>query len=244
MVQNLTGRDEYPFRLRAIVCTSGRIWVAALKRLLNSSETITVVQGCRDFLRLPTLVRQHSPDLVAVALPVEGLETAQQLVDLRIMQPELAFLIFLPQDTDQATFRQLAGTPGVAVLSASMRPVYLEPIAHLIAAGFAVTAVQRGPNLLYRRPLPPLRSDRLMGTLTMRERVALEGLAKGMTEHEVAAELRLSLRATQACVARARQKLGAGTRTHAVALALQAGLLDGPVSIGVESTNGTTTVTD
>lgn len=62
--------------------------------------------------------------------------------------------------------------------------------------------------------------------LSPRERKVLELLGKGLTGQDAAARLRLSPETIRTHVRNAIQKLGARTRTHAIALALQRGELE------------------
>lgn len=64
--------------------------------------------------------------------------------------------------------------------------------------------------------------------MTAREVIVLNGLAAGHTEARIAEELAASLRSVQHLVASARAKLGARDRSHAVALAVTAGIVPVP----------------
>jgi PAS domain S-box-containing protein len=68
------------------------------------------------------------------------------------------------------------------------------------------------------------------GPLTPREREVLALLAEGMTSSEAATHLGLSTETVETHVRRALRKLGARSRTHAVALALRLDLLDAPAT--------------
>lgn len=64
------------------------------------------------------------------------------------------------------------------------------------------------------------------GEVSPREREVLSLLVLGLTGKQIAAELSLSLETVQKHVQSAKHKLGATTRAHAVALALQRGVID------------------
>lgn len=61
--------------------------------------------------------------------------------------------------------------------------------------------------------------------LTPRERQCLELLARGFRNESIARELAISPVTVEKHLSNARERLGAMTREHAVALALQAGLI-------------------
>jgi DNA-binding CsgD family transcriptional regulator len=81
-----------------------------------------------------------------------------------------------------------------------------------------------GMHLLIVRPVPQARD--CTRVLTPREREVLGFLAHGLTTEQVAGELFLSPLTIRSHVRNAMQKLGAQTRTHAVALALREGEID------------------
>jgi|tagenome__1003787_1003787.scaffolds.fasta_scaffold20932854_3 PAS domain S-box-containing protein len=68
------------------------------------------------------------------------------------------------------------------------------------------------------------------GPLTPREREVLALLAEGLTSADAAAQLGLSAETIETHVRRALRKLGARSRTHAVALALRLELLETPAT--------------
>ena len=78
----------------------------------------------------------------------------------------------------------------------------------------------------YRRPVAGIR---MVSTdlLTPRERSVLELVARGLTNRAVGSELFISEKTVSVHLSRAMAKLGAHSRTEAVALALRDGLIDG-----------------
>jgi DNA-binding NarL/FixJ family response regulator len=146
---------------------------------------------------------------------------------LRAVQPELAFLLVISSSSDLELPVSLLRAPGVGVINNNLRPDSLESIAKVITAGHTVIGSRHRGKIFDR--LHVYVSKSLVGILTLREAQALEGLAMGLSESELAQKMGLSLRATQDCVARAREKLSARSRTHAVAIAVQAGLVNGPL---------------
>src|SRR5438105_3102178 len=68
-----------------------------------------------------------------------------------------------------------------------------------------------------------------IAALTPRERTILRLLANGRTNREIALELGLNAGTVKNRISLLLPKLGATDRTHAVAIAHQLGLLDGPV---------------
>jgi DNA-binding NarL/FixJ family response regulator len=73
---------------------------------------------------------------------------------------------------------------------------------------------------------PPFRANHAERRLTTRERVTLRLLADGLGYREIAAQLGVAPETVRAHAAKARKRLGAATRTEAVATALRSKLID------------------
>jgi DNA-binding CsgD family transcriptional regulator len=69
---------------------------------------------------------------------------------------------------------------------------------------------------------------RVARRLSGRERAVLGELAQGRATEEIASSLVLSPHTVRSHVKAAMHKLGARTRAHAVAIALSAGVIEGP----------------
>jgi NarL family two-component system response regulator YdfI len=65
-------------------------------------------------------------------------------------------------------------------------------------------------------------------TLSRRETEVLEHVARGETSKEIAAALGIRLRTVNWHIAQAFARLGAGSRSEAVAIAMERGILRGP----------------
>jgi DNA-binding CsgD family transcriptional regulator len=63
-------------------------------------------------------------------------------------------------------------------------------------------------------------------SLTAREVQCIEGLARGLSNNDIAKQLEISLATVALHLGNARRKLGAKTREQAVALAVKRGLID------------------
>ncbi len=71
----------------------------------------------------------------------------------------------------------------------------------------------------------------LSDVLSLREEDVLRGLCKGLSNHEIADQLHLSIETTKHCVTGLLRKLDAKNRTQAVLIAFQRNLVDPPLPI-------------
>jgi DNA-binding NarL/FixJ family response regulator len=161
------------------------------------------------------LILRRRPDVALVDLALPGKSGAELTRSLLGSDPKLRIILY----TGAADERQLldaldAGAAGVALKSGD--PEELEQAIRTVAAGDDYL----DPRLT---PLLARGSNGHVKTLSPREREILGLLSQGLSGEEVAKQLFLSSETVRTHVRNAMSKLGAATRAHAVALALQRG---------------------
>ena len=161
------------------------------------------------------LILRRKPDVALVDLALPGMSGAELTRSLLKEDPGVRIILY----TGAADERQLldaldAGAAGLALKSGD--PQELEQ---------AILTVAGGGDYLDPR-LTPLLAKSGNGrdkTLSPREREILGLLSQGLSGEEAATQLFLSPETVRTHVRNAMTKLGAATRAHAVALALQRG---------------------
>jgi DNA-binding NarL/FixJ family response regulator len=161
------------------------------------------------------LILRRRPDVALVDLALPGKSGAEMTRSLLAEDPQLRIILY----TGAADERQLldaldAGAAGFALKSGD--PEELEQ---------AILTVAGGGDYLDPR-LTPLLGKELTGrpkTLSPREREIMGLLSQGLSGEEAAKQLFLSSETVRTHVRNAMTKLGAATRAHAVALAIQRG---------------------
>lgn len=152
--------------------------------------------------------RAYPADVVVAVSSVEGLvEWRRALADL---SPAPALVALTPEaELEQA--RALANTIDISIVSDR---------ASTDALAAAVRAAALGLKVIPRRTTAFVRSN-----LTVREREVLGMLADGLSNKEISRRLTISANTTKFHVSGILDKLGAGTRAEAVAIALRGGAL-------------------
>ena len=161
------------------------------------------------------LILRRKPHVALVDLALPGMSGAELTRSLLKEDPKVRIILY----TGAADERQLldaldAGAAGLALKSGD--PEELEQ---------AILTVAAGGDYLDPR-LTPLLAKGANGrdkTLSPREREILGLLSRGLSGEEAATQLFLSPETVRTHVRNAMTKLGAATRAHAVALALQRG---------------------
>jgi DNA-binding NarL/FixJ family response regulator len=190
----------------------------ALRRgmeLLLSRAGHHVVGTADDAERAEQLILRRRPDVTLVDLNLPGRSGAELIRSLLGSDPSLRIVLY----TGAVDERQLldgldAGAAGFALKSGD--PEELEQAIRTVAAGDDYLDPRLTPLLAAKN------GDRTQ-VLSPRERQILELLCSGLSGEEVAKELTLSSETVRTHVRNAMSKLGASTRVHAVALALQRG---------------------
>ena len=161
------------------------------------------------------LILRRRPDVTLIDLTLPGRSGAALTRRLLEADPELRIVLYTGAGDDRQLLEGLdAGAAGFALKSGD--PDELEQ---------AMITVAAGGEYLDPRLTPLLARDSGGGaaSLSPREREILGLLAQGLSGEDAAKELVLSSETVRTHVRNAMAKLGATTRVHAVALALQRG---------------------
>jgi DNA-binding NarL/FixJ family response regulator len=161
------------------------------------------------------LILRRKPDVALIDLALPGMSGAELTRALLATDPELRIILYTGTVDEAQLLDGLdAGAAGFALKSGD--PDELEQ---------AIRAVAAGEDYLDPR-LSPLLAKQGSGrthVLSPREREVLGLLSQGLSGEEAAKQLFLSSETVRTHVRNAMSKLGATTRAHAVALALQRG---------------------
>ncbi|MGZ4337360.1 MAG: response regulator [Gaiellaceae bacterium] len=200
-----------------VVCDDHPPIVDAVSRHLTRAG-FAIVATAADGEAALAAVEKHRPSVCVADLRmphVDGLELARRV---RQVAPE-TFVLLYSGYSDRGLVEDAlgAGARGVAIKDAPLDDLafaidtvacgglYVDPV---LGAALAIAGRDGGPKLL-----------------TARERDVLRMLADGDSYAEIGATLYVAPDTVRSSVRRAMTKLGARTRTHAVALALRGALI-------------------
>jgi DNA-binding NarL/FixJ family response regulator len=161
------------------------------------------------------LILRRRPDVALVDLSLPGMSGADLTRSLLGANPELRILLYTGAADEAQLLEGLdAGAAGFALKSGD--PAELEQ---------AIVTVASGEDYLDPRlaPLLAKAGNGRLRILSPREREILGLISQGLSGEEAAKQLVLSSETVRTHVRNAMSKLGAATRAHAVALALQRG---------------------
>jgi DNA-binding NarL/FixJ family response regulator len=216
-MQNLSGEmtsiDPQPIE---VVIIDDQLAVRRGVELLLSGAGLRVAGLSASMGDATQLLGRRRFDVALVESVLEGVPSAPLLVELLAERPGLPVVVYAGRD--DAALAAAAATPVPGLVLKSSPPSTLLQAVRAVAAGTRFVdpeVVRRLPE----RAARPLR--RGIALLSPREREILTLLATGRSGPEIAGELFLSGETVRTHVRNAVQKLGARTRTQAVALLVE-----------------------
>ncbi|GAB2749312.1 response regulator transcription factor [Terrabacter koreensis] len=218
--------------VRVVVVDDQALVRGAFRVLVDSAPDLEVVGEGENGAEAVALVRDLEPDVVLmdIRMPVmDGLEATGAIARLGVGTRVLVLTTF---DLDEYVFGALrAGASGF--LLKDTPPVQLLDGIRVVAGGDSLLGpsvtrqlieefVRREPAGAGGRPEPPASLD----VLTDREREVLVLVARGLSNHEIGAELFVTPATAKTHVSRLLMKLGTRDRTQLVVLAYESGLVE------------------
>ncbi len=197
------------------------------KALLGREDDLEVVAEAGDGKKAVQLAIRQRPDVVIMdfAMPqFNGIEATRQI---KAVDPTIAVLVLTAYDSEQYVFAFLeAGAAGYL-----LKDVHIDELANAIRsvhAGESILhpAIARKVINRFAQPMGKRNGkENALAPLTERELEVLKLAAKGMSNHEIARKLDISVRTVQTHLANIFNKMSVGSRTEAVVCGLKRGWL-------------------
>jgi len=203
--------------IRVLVADDQEIVRTGLRMILDAQPGIEVVAEARDGREAVRLARELRPDvcLFDIRMPeVNGLEATRALAGPEVADP-LAVVVVTTFDLDEYVHGALkAGARGFLLKDAG--PELLTQAVRAAANGEALIAPSVTVRLLAAfadsQASGPMRTP--IEPLTAREEEVVVAVARGLTNSEIAAELRISLSTVKTHLASLMNKLGTRNRVE------------------------------
>lgn len=194
------------------------------RRLLEAERDIRVVGEAGDGARAVALAEELKPDVVIMDIAMPGMNGIEATQQIKARMPQMAVLALTAHDDIQYVMKLLdAGAAGFLLKDVRGRELVE-----------AVRAVHRGETTL--NPAVAERAQRIAAErraiteerppLSDREMEVLQEAARGLPNKDIARRLSLSVRTVHTHLGNIFSKLGVGSRTEAVLLALRSGWID------------------
>ncbi|HEX2045497.1 MAG TPA: response regulator transcription factor [Gaiellaceae bacterium] len=200
---------------RCLVADDHPALVAAVADFLRESG-FDVVATAPDGPGALAAAREHRPDAVLLDYRMPRVAGEELVRGLREAAPRAGIVVYTADGDDRLVAEALAaGAAGVVLKEAPLADV-ARAVRAVLAGGSYVDAALG---------ISALTSRRLSSELTSREADVLALLAEGFTYEEIGRRLGISSETVRTHLQKASERLGASTRTHAVATAIRLGLI-------------------
>jgi len=202
--------------IRVLVVDDNFIARMGITTFLRQQPQIQVVAEADGGLEALKLMSEHAVDVVLADMKMPDFDGVALTERLGSKYPKVKVLVLSHYEGDENIFRALrAGAMG-----------YLTKEARGEEMVAAIIAVARGERY-YPSAIASRLADRIVQpALTSRDLQVLAQIFKGHTNREIAAALSLTERSAGVYVSRVMQKLGVKTRTEAIRVAIDRGILD------------------
>ena len=214
--------------IRRVVVDDQALVRSGFAMILGADPQIEVVGEAADGVEALALARRLTPDvaLMDVRMPrMDGIEATRHLVSSP-QTGDVRVLVLTTFDLDEYVYDALrAGASGF--LLKDTEPADLVSAVKVVAAGEALLAPAVTRRLIERFVAADPRPDPTMSLpgLTERESDVLAAVARGLSNHEIAAELFLSYSTVKTHVSHLLAKLGVRDRAQLVMIAYRSGLV-------------------
>jgi DNA-binding NarL/FixJ family response regulator len=203
-------------RLTCLIADDHPAIVDAVARYLANHGIVVVDQAYEGGDALAK-IESYNPDVALIDLSMPGLEGIEVIRRARRTSPGTAAVVYTGHAAHTIVDEALdAGARGL-VLKGAPLPDLVRAL-EVVASGSVYIDAVLAAGLTGKRSAEAPR-------LSKREREILRLLSSGMTNEEIGGELFISPETVRTHVRRAISKLGAKTRTQAVATALREGLI-------------------
>jgi DNA-binding NarL/FixJ family response regulator len=218
----VTVGEGLPQRIRVAVADDHPVVREGLVAMLETQPDFEIVGSAATGTDALALVSSADPDVLMLDLEMPALDGVGVLRQLRSASARVRVIVFTVFDTDERIIAAVeAGAAGYLLKGAPRTEVF--SAVRVVAAGGSLLAPPATSAVLRR-----VRGESQPTTapsLTPRERLVLEHLARGLGNKQIAAQLGITERTVKFHVSAVFAKLGAANRTEAVTRAAQAGLI-------------------
>lgn len=201
--------------IRVLLADDHTIVRSGVSQILNDQPDIEVVAQAADGESAVALFRRERPDVSLVDLRMPALDGVDVVEQIRREFPEAVLVVLTTFDTDDDVYR---------ALSAGAKAYLLKDVspADLVAC---VRTVHNGGTWVSPAVASKLVARMTSVQLTLREMAVLRLVATGKSNRDIGETLNISEGTVKIHLSHLFEKLGATSRTEAVAKAVERGLI-------------------
>lgn len=205
--------------IRILVVDDHPVVREGLVALLEDESGFRLVGSAASAEDALAAVTRQRPDIILLDLELPGMDGVEAISRLAEVVPGARVIVFTAYDTDERVVGAIrAGARGYLLKGAAAEEI-VRAIREVVGGGSHLA------SRVAATVLAEISAPRRRGVLSERERAVLRLVADGQSTKQIAHSLGITDRTVKFHVTSILNKLGADTRAHAVALAVQRGLL-------------------
>ena len=204
---------------RCLVVDDHSVLAEGLAILFGDADDLELIGTASSGEQAIEAVRELQPEIVLMDVRLPGIDGVSTVKRIHQVAPSVQFVMFTAYGDKRLLSDAIAAGARGYVMKGSPPADLLRAI-RSVAEGQAFVDPSLSPALLMADGAP---ADQ---PLSEREREILQLLAEGFHTEEVARRIGLSVETVKSDTKRVIAKLQAGTRTHAVAIALRQAIID------------------
>lgn len=205
-------------RIRVLLCDDHEMFREGISGRLSYLPDVEVVGEAANGMEAAELARKLRPDVIVMDLEMPGMGGFEAIERIRAENNEVRVLVLTGHDSDADVLGAIEeGAAGYVVKDSPSTELFTA--IRQVASGFPHVSPDVASRLVH------LHQARPSLTLTDREVQILRLVAEGKKIREIARSVRLAERTVKNDLEMIRRKLGAANSSHAVALAIQRGLI-------------------
>ena len=209
--------------IRVFIVAASTVSRAGLRSMLADAG-FEAIGSTQDLASIDEALLEFEPDILLVDGMHDAGEAGRGWLALAEVTDQAA-VVLLADQPDGAQVAQAFRNGVRAVLPREISTPQLQAALQAVAAGLIVVHPADVSTLVPRPTSSPTEISPLAEPLTKREREVLQMLATGLGNKEIAARLVISDHTAKFHVASILGKLGASTRTEAVAIGIRHGMI-------------------
>ena len=211
--------------IRVLVAASRPTVRAGLAAMLRAAGGLEVVGDAASASDLLALAASHAPAAVLIELENSGEELGSVVASLVLESPQIGVVLLCDADSAWIANALRNGVRGVLIRDAESAEIAAAVTAAALGLLVLPAAIARGLLPLETAAPSPPSAGTAIESLTPRELEVLRLISEGLGNKGIAAKLHISEHTVKFHVAAAMAKLGAASRTEAVAIAARRGLI-------------------
>lgn len=202
-------------KIKVLIADDHTIVRAGLTALLGTEKDIEVIGEAKNGAEAVSNAVELQPDIVIMDLMMPKMDGVEATKELLRKAPSVKTILLTTYGTSDGIAHALkAGARGAVLKNADNSEL-----------AKAIRIVAQGGDYISPDIRQQLAADPPVPDLTPRQSEILESMVRGLTDRDIAQQLRLSPESVSEHVGAIRQKIGAANRTEAVAIAMRKYLL-------------------